>query len=204
MRYTTLRVTERGVALRSLHRRRLGAGDGWRREVFEAFLRNAAPGTYAVWLDAQGLGWRPREGSLLNEGTPVRLLVSPCADRHERFPKPRPPSAYDAVRAPGVATLLTSADGGEMLESCVAAVLGWDGARFLHPPDDRPRVWSIAETAVRENLPVRAVPLLVAAELSLVLINAVKGPCQVALPGRPPMPQDALDRLARLFADLTE
>jgi hypothetical protein len=129
---------------------------------------------------------------------PVRRLVSPFAARRGAFPKPGPPNAYDAVRLPGVATLLTSSDGSEIFESCVAAVLGWDGARFVCVPEDRPRVASVAEAAVRAALPWVRAPLRVAERLPLVLLNAVAGPCSVRT-GRPPVPADVMQLLKRLL-----
>lgn len=202
MPYTLLKVTERGVVLRALHQRRLRAEDGPAAQAFSRFAAEARPGVYAVRLEGD-LRAEARPGSRLVDGMPVRLLPSPLAGETGRCPKPAPPCAYDAVRAPGVATLLTSADGGELLEGCSAALLGWDGHSLVCPPDDRPRVWSTAETAVREHLPVRLAPLAVDSAQPLLLVNAVKGPCTVALPGRAPFPEDAIARIAQLFADLT-
>jgi hypothetical protein len=133
---------------------------------------------------------------------PVRFAVSPFAAQRGAFPKPGPPSAYDDVRIPGVATLLTSSDGSEIFESCVAAVLGWDGTRFVGVPEDRPRVASVAEAAVRATLPFVRSPLCTGDRLPLVLINAVAGPCTVST-GRPPMPADALALLTQVMQRFT-
>jgi len=204
MRFTTLRVTPAGIVLRELHRRRLDAAAGPRRAAFQRFAAAAEPGVYALWLAGDGAArWTRRERSLLADGMAVRYRVSPVAGERGRLPKPPSPGPYDAVRAAGFATLLTDPAGSEVYEGDTAAVLGWDGARWLHPPDDRPRVWSTAEVAVREHLPARAAPLPVAGDGPLVLVNAVKGPCTLDLPHRPPVPPDALAQIERLFAELT-
>jgi hypothetical protein len=143
-----------------------------------------------------------RAGSTLVDGMPVRLAVSPFAARRGAFPKPGSPSAYDTVRLPGVATLLTSADGSEIHESCVAAVLGWDGTRFVCVPEDRPRVASVAEAAMRATLPFVRAPLRTDDHLPLILLNAVAGPCTVDA-GRAPAPADAVMLLGQVLQRLT-
>lgn len=218
MRCTTLRVTAGGIPLRDLHLERLGifsrpdrtatgAASGecttGARDAFDRFSDSAAPGVYGVVLAGNTLRVVRREGSGLGDGMPLRLLPTPCAPMVGRFPKPPSPGPYDQVRSKGIATLLTTLDGREFLESCRAAVLGWDGERFVHPPDDRPRVWSTAEQAVRLHLPVRAAPILAGDGLPLLLVNAVAGPCRVAQPGRPPVPEEAIARIRALFASLT-
>ncbi len=196
MAYTLLRVTGAGVALLAGHRRRLAAEPGADLAAFDDFARTAAPGVYAVTLHRGGLHAEARPGSRLFDGVPVRFAPSPAAGSPGPFAKPAPPCLYDAVRVPGVATILTTADGYEILEACVAAVLGFDGRAFVAVPGDRPRVLSVAEDAVRATLPVREAPLLVADALPLVLVNAVKGPCRAAFPGRPPFPDAAFAALA--------
>ena len=133
---------------------------------------------------------------------PVRLAVSPFAAQQGAFRKPGPPSAYDGVRLPGVATLLTSADGSEIHESCVAAVLGWDGTHFVGVPEDLPRVASVAEAAVRATLPFVRSPLRTDDRRPLVLLNAVAGPCTVGT-GRPPVPADAVALLTQVMQRFT-
>ncbi len=198
MRYTTLRVTRVGIVLHDFHARRLAPEGPGALTAFARFAREAAPGVYALRVSGAALTAEPRAGSALAEGMPVRLAVSPCATGRGPFPKPAPPGPYDAVRQAGVATLLTSADGAEIYESCVAAVLGWDGARFVCVPDGRPRVASVAEAAVRAGLPWVAAPLRVEDAMPLVLLNAVAGPCTVAT-GRPSLPAAALDALRQVM-----
>lgn len=202
MRYTLLRRTGRGVVLREIHERRLGLA-GTPAADFDRFALEPEPGVFAVWSDGARLWHESRPESALFDGMPVQRVESPFAGRRDRYPKPASPNIYDAIRSPGVATLLTSRDGREILESCRAAVLGWDGERFVFPPDDRPRVWSVAETAIREHLPAREAPLLLSEPLPLLLANALKGPCAIAVPGRSPAPAEALDTIAALFARLT-
>ncbi len=198
MTYTTLRVTGAGVVLHDFHVDRLAPEGAAGRAAFARFAREARPGIYAVTVTGGELRAERRAGSRLADGLPVRFAVSPFAAGRGGFPKPAPPSPYDGMRRPGVATLLTSSDGDEIYESCVAAVLGWDGARFVCAPDDRPRVASVAEAAVRSALPSVPAPLRAGDRLPLVLLNAVAGPCTVRT-GRPPAPGVALALLAGLL-----
>lgn len=195
MRYTLLRVTEEGVVLREQHRRRLAAFEGATRETFDRFCASAAPGVFALRLEDDGrLLVEARSGSRLFDGMPARLAVSPFASGRGAFAKPASPCAYDEVRLAGVSTLLTSADGREILESCSAAVLGWEGQGWICVPADRPRVWSTAEAAIRARVAVREAPLLVRDALPIVLVNAVKGVCRVAL-ARSAVPEEAIAAL---------
>jgi hypothetical protein len=198
LRYTTLRVTGAGVVLHDFHVERLAPEGPAGLAAFARFVRGATPGVYGVALAGDELRAERRAGSSLVEGMPVRLAVSPFTAQRGAFPKPGPPSAYDDVRLAGVATLLTSADGGEIYESCVAAVLGWDGTHFVGVPEDRPRVASVAEAAVRETLPFVRSPLRTADRLPLILLNAVAGPCAVST-GRPPVPADAVMLLTQVM-----
>jgi hypothetical protein len=166
--------------------------------AFARFAREAAPGVYSIVLADAELRAERRSGSQLVEGMPVRLGVSPFASQRGAFPKPGPASAYDGVRLPGVATLLTSSDGSEIFESCVAAVLGWDGTHFVGVPEDRPRVASVAEAAVRATLPFVRSPLRTGDRLPLILLNAVAGPCTVSA-GRPPVPAAAVMLLTQVM-----
>jgi len=203
VRYTLLRVTADGVVLRDLHAQRLAPEGGPALAAFARFAADAAPGVYAVRCSGDDIAAEARAGSRLFDGIPVRVARSPFADRAGPFPKPAPPCAYDAVRADGVATLLTSADGAAILETCSSAVLGWDGERFLCVPGDRPRVWSTAEQAVRAHLPFGEAALPAAGAAPLLLVNAVKGPCTVTAPGRAPFPEAAVRDIERLFVRLT-
>lgn len=191
MKYTTLRVTDAGVVLYDFHVERLAPEGPAGLAAFARFAREATPGIYGVALAGGELRAERRTGSQLVEGMPARLMVSPFAAQRGAFPKPGSPSAYDAVRLPGVATLLTSADGSEILESCVAAVLGWDGTHFVGVPEDLPRVASVAEAAVSATLPFVRLPLRIDDRLPLILLNAVAGPCTVST-GRSPVAADAV------------
>jgi len=203
-RYTLLLTTEEGIVLHDYHRRRLNPdGDAATDGAIARFAREARPGVYAVWAGEGGvLRVEARGGSRLREGMSARLLVSPLAGGGGPVPKPAAPSPFDAVRAEGIATLLTSADGAEIYEACVAAVLGWDGGRLLVVPSDRPRVWSTAEAAVRDHLPVTEAPLAADAALPLLLVNAVAGTCAVDLPGRGAFPAAVRAEIERLFNEL--
>jgi hypothetical protein len=198
LRYTTLRVTEAGVVLHDFHVERLTPEGPAGLAAFARFVRDATPGVYSIAVAGAELRAERRAGSSLIEGMPVRLAVSPFAAQRGAFPKPGSPSAYDDVRLAGVATLLTSDDGSEIYESCVAAVLGWDGARFVGVPDDLPRVASVAEAAVFTALPFTRAPLRTDDRLPLILLNAVAGPCAVDA-GRPPVPADAVMLLTQVL-----
>ena len=204
MRYSLLRVTDDGVVLSALHERRLAPDGGEDRAAFARFAAEAEPGVWAVRVEGGALRCERRGLSRLWDGMPARHAVSPCAGMRGTFPKPAPPCVYDGVRAEGVATLLTWTDEAEILESCSAAVLGWDGERFLCVPEDRPRVWSTAEQAVRAHLSFREERLAVGGDTPLLLVNAVKGPCTIAAPGRRPFPPQAIRDIEELFARLTE
>jgi hypothetical protein len=195
-------VTDAGVVLYDFHVERLRPEGAAALAAFARFARDAMPGVYAVTVAGAELRAEPREGSGLADGMPVRLVVSPFAARRGAFAKPGPPSPYDAVRQRGVATLLTSADGSEIYESCVAAVLGWDGTSFVCVPEDRPRVASVAEAAMRAAAPWVRGPLRTGDDLPLILLNAVAGPCEVAA-GRPPLPRSAVALLRGLIDSST-
>jgi hypothetical protein len=195
-------VIEAGVVLHDFHVERIAPEGPAGLAAFARFACDAVPGFYSVTVSGDELRVERRAGTNLVEGMPVRLAVSPFTAQRGAFPKPGSPSAYDGVRLPGVATLLTSADGDEIYESCVAAVLGWDGTRFVGVPEDRPRVASVAEAAVRATLPFVRAPLRTDDRLPLVLLNAVAGPCTINT-GRPPVPTDVRALLSRLLERFT-
>ena len=201
--YTTLRVDAGGVVLLEEHARRLAPLGGPALERFHAFARTAAPGVYAIATRGDGLDVTARRGSTLFDGMPWRLAPSPVGRAPGPFPKPAPPGPYAAVRAPGVATLLTSPDGTEIWEACVAAVVGWDGERLVLVPDDRPRVDSTAERAIAARLPVARAPILAAGAMPLLLVNAVKGTCTLAPQGRAPFPPAPLRAIEGVLAART-
>jgi hypothetical protein len=186
LRYTALRVLEPGrVWLLEGHARRLGPGS---REALVAFAAGAQPGVYRANWDGTGLVTALRGPSRLIEGMPTRLVVSPFADQHGRFPKPAPPSPYDRVREDGVATLLTDTRGEELYESCAASVLAWNGTSLVLTPESSPAVASVAEAEVARTLPVLRAPIAVKGDWPLVLINAVAGVVGVTVEGREAFP----------------
>jgi hypothetical protein len=203
MGYTLLKATAAGIVLRDYHERRMTRSPAcraaWRRAV--AAL---TPGVWAVWTDGEGR-WHtePRDGSRLYDGIATRQLPSPLVPPAGVTSKPRPPCAYDAVRRIGTATLLTDPGGLEIYEACVAAVVGWNGHRIVAVPAGRPRVWSTAEWAVREHLAVREAPIEAGGDLPLLLLNAVKGCCEISAPGRPPFPAAVRREIEQLFDSLT-
>jgi hypothetical protein len=203
VRYTTLRVTDGGVVLLALHHARLAAEGAEAARTFLAFAAGAAPGVYSLRASGSRLDVEARQGSRLHDGMPTRRRVSPVAGQHGPSPKPCSPCAYDSVREPGVTTLLTSADGTELLEACVAAVVGWDGVRFVLPPADRPRVESVTVKALQAHLPQREAPLAVDSEAPLAVLNAVAGLVRVVVPGRAPFPEAPAAAVQQLLASLT-
>lgn len=191
--YTVLRVVDEGVVLFDFHRARLG-DDAATRAAFDAFTARAEPGIVVVRVTAPGrLELTRRPASRLADGQPSRTLVSPIAGLQGPQPKQPPPSPWDGVREAGVATLLTSADGAEVYESCVACALAWDGEGFVAPPLDRPRVASTFERWLVETARARRAPLRLDSGWPLVLANAVAGPCVPAQAARPP--DEAVSRL---------
>lgn len=206
MPYTTLRMTEKGIVLFALHARRLESAGPGALLALRQFAATRRPGTYAVWADDSGtLRVEARSGSRLHDGMPTRWLPSPMAMSSGVRAKTASPNPYDAVRAPGIATLLTSADGTQIYESCSTSVLGWNGERLVCVPADAPRISSTAEMAVRENMPTHSAPLRVDdMSMPLVLINAVKGVCTIDVPGRPMFPSTVVQQLKELFVCLTE
>lgn len=204
MGYTLLKLVRNGVVLSAYHFRRLELELGSpASEAFARFARQAEPGLWAVEVGQARLRAEPRARSRLVDGMPTRFAVSPVAGRRGTLPKPGPGGAYDAVRAPQVATLLTGADGKEIFEACSAAVVGWDGRRLVCVPAESPRVWSCAEQAIREHLEHRERPLRADSDEPLLLVNAVKGTCEVAAPGRAAFPAAARASVDALLAALT-
>lgn len=196
MSYTALRVTEAGVVLFDAHRRRLGP---WWASAFDDFAARAEPGIYALKGVEGGLQVTRRDRSRLWDGIEVRFLVSPIAARVGAQAKTPSPSAWDGVRLDGVATLLTSADGAEVYESCNAAVLAWDGAGLVATPEASPRVASITAPYLLERHRHRRAPLRRDAGWPLVLVNAVAGACVPATEGAP-FPAEVLEALRASLA----
>jgi hypothetical protein len=205
MAYTLLRTTEAGVVLWDYHAVRLKAtGEHVVRRNFVRFATDCSPGVWALWSDGAGaIRAERRSGSRLQDDIPVRVAPSPVIDRRGAFDKPSSPGPYDCVRLNGTATLLTSADGAEIYEACSAAVVAWDGKAIVCVPRERPRVWSTAENAIRDNLPVREAPIATVSE-ALLLVNAVKGSCTLADPHSRRFPVDVRRAIDALFARLTK
>jgi hypothetical protein len=99
--------------------------------------------------------------------------------------------------------LLTSPDGAEIYEACSAAVVGWDGSRIICSPEDRPRVWSTAEMAIREHLPVQEAPIRLRA-MPLLLVNAVKGTCGLDPKVGGDFPAQARQTIEEVLCSLTK
>lgn len=193
--YSVFRVDdERRVPLLERHARRLGVGAG----VLSAFAREAGPGVYRATFDSAALKTERRPASRLVEGMPTRVVVSPYAERVGRFAKPAPPNRYDEVRVAGVATLLSSADGRALYESCSASLLAWDGGLVLVSAE-APGVASLAEDAVADALPHRRGVLSTAGVAPLLLINAVAGTCAISVPGRGVFPADVRARVQQVL-----
>lgn len=204
MRYTTLRRTAEGVVLRRYHVRRLQLESKEERRAFDEAIAAATPGIYGVWVVDGAVRLARRERSLLFDGILTRTATSPVANHPGPIPKPAPPGPYDSVRSAGAETLLLSSDLREILEGSCSAVLGWDGERYRFVPDDRPRVWSVAESAIRDHLPAAPLPIEVKGQEPLLLVNAVAGPCRARVSGRGPFPDGAIEPIRGLFRDLTE
>lgn len=203
MGYTLLKATGAGIVLHDYHARRFEAtaeeACSWRRVA-----AGIAPGVWSVWSSGAGdLRLEPHGGTRLREGMPVQFAPSPVAALRDVFAKPRPPCVYDAVRRPALACLLTSTDGTEIFEACSAAVVSWDGAHLICVPDDRPRVWSTAEAAIREHLAPRQALIRTDDPWPILLVNAVKGCCAVAAEGRPAFPAAIRQDIEALFEALT-
>jgi len=202
MTYTALKVTDAGVLLYDEHLQRLAPHGGRAAEAFAAFARDAKPGAYRVTLDEEErLRAEVRGESRLRDGMPVRYFRSPFADGASAFAKPPNPNRYDDVRLDGVATLLLSASGQEVLESCSAAVMGWEGVQLLCVPDERPRVWSTTEAYLRRRFGFVLQPLSLTADVPLVLVNAVKGVCLIQPEGRRPLPVEIAEQLRTAFEE---
>ncbi|MEW5743399.1 MAG: hypothetical protein AB1938_31100 [Myxococcota bacterium] len=196
MGYTALKVSEAGVVLFDAHRRRLGVA--WER-AFDEFAARAEPGIYGLkGVDGQ-LEVTRRDRSRLWSGIPVRYLPSPVVGRLGPQEKTPSPSAWDGVRQEGVATLLTSADGEELYESCAAAVLAWDGRELVATPEASPRVASITEPFLLARHAHRRAAIRRRDGWAVVLVNAVAGACVPKMDGAE-FPAGLLEELNQLIA----
>jgi len=199
MTYTVLRVAEDfTIPLLHRHAERLGEGSFAALKRFVSVV--VAPGIYRVTWDGGQLSTLLRPASRLREGMPTRLTVSPMANLRGRFPKPAPPSPYDAVRLDGVSTLLTNPAGDELFEACSATLVAWNGDSLVLVPDDAPAVASLAEAAIAANEPVRRRPIATAGTWPVLVVNAVVGTCAIDVTGRGRFPADVRARLTTLLA----
>ena len=198
--WTVLRVTPAGAVLRDLHRQRFVENGPAVLDAFDRFVADAAPGVYALDARTGLLEVHPRRESMLRDGLPVRRHVSPLTIPDGRIGKPGPPSNYSGIRAPGALTLLTSRDGGELWECCIAAIATWDGERLVLPPPDRPRVDSVAEAALLAAGLARYGLVPATHPVPLVALNAVQGACRVTVAGAPAVPDAIIEAVRHLFA----
>lgn len=196
-RVTVLRLDEsRSIPLRKRHHARLGP-DG--AAALEGFLEHVeTPGLFRVTWNGR-LSMTRLSASRLTEGIAVRFERSPFSTLDGAFPKPASPSAYDSLRLPALATLLTDSTGSEMYESCSAAIVAWNGKQLVLPPQDRPRVDSLAEQAVAASEPCLRAPIEAASSWPVLLINAAAS-CEPQWNGRDPFPRDVRARLAALLS----
>lgn len=198
--FTALKVTPQGVVLFDAHRRRLCGVDEALGRRFDDWARDATPGVYAIIARAGLLEVELKARSRLFEGIGVRYVPSPFRNSGGAFPKPPPPSPYQAVRVDGVATLLTDEAGAQLYESCTASVFAWDGATLVAVPEESPRVASVTEACLVAALPHRRAPIAVESDWPLVLANAAAGVCQPALPGRARFPEHVRRAMAEAIA----
>jgi hypothetical protein len=201
--YTSIWVNARGVVLFEQHCARLARAGIECERAFRKFAASAAPGAYSIRADRVGIEVRERPPSALFDGISTRLMISPYIDCIGSYPKPPPPSRYDSVRVRGTATLLTSADGTEIYESCTASVIAWTGERLISPPLDRPAVESTAIAALRAAGMLSASPIKTEATHPLALVNAVAGIRLPAISTRGPFPADIRAQIESQFASTT-
>ncbi|MDQ3262155.1 MAG: hypothetical protein M3Y59_00630 [Myxococcota bacterium] len=197
--YTTLRVTTFGVVLCGFHWTRFERAGPLAADAFARFSTSATPGNYTLRWDGLTLQTDRFDRSRLEEGMPVRTAPSPLRPGDRLIDKPPPEGTYAAVRSPGFATLLTSPDGAELYEESVSALFGWDGRTLISPPKDRPRVLSTSELAIRGGLEVTEAPIRADSDQPLLLVNAVKGTCAPATPGRAPFPSAVREEINALL-----
>ncbi len=162
----------------------------------EALERTEEPGALRERMELEPVGSQSHGSELATHMTEL----APHA--LGGFPKTAPPDRYDTVRAPGVATLLSSADGSELFEACSAAVIAWEDGQILCVPRRCPRVDSTSERALREQLSVREASISSRAH-SLLLVNAVKGTCALAAPWSDGFPLSARSVVDTLLQELT-
>ncbi len=204
MRGTSFIVNEAGVVLYDYHLWRLKSETPEVRQAFQQFCSQALPGVYRATINENQIEIVTRSSSQLFDGMPVRYRVSPFWGKSSGwFPKPSSPCAYDEMRVSGMATLLTCSQGKEIWESCSASLVGWDGDCYILAPEKLPRVASVSEQAIKDNLLWKEATMGVEETIPLALINAVKGVCVPHIAGRESFPAKAKAKIEDLFVRLT-
>ena len=199
MSFTTLRVIDKGVLLYKQHEERFRNDGEQALQAYRKFAASAAPGIYNLWYHNQALIIKKREKSRLFDNMPVRYCVSPIANLNRRIEKPAMPEVYGSVIKPGVATLLTSADGTEIFESCSAAVITWSGKNIIMAANNKPAVKSTMEELIKGHGYIIYEPILVNSDYPILLLNAIKCTCTVSIPGRYPFPQGQIEKIQHLY-----
>lgn len=192
--YTVLRKTADGVPLRSLHRARFSASPEAER-AFEEAVEALPEGLHALQYAENTVQVRTLAGSRLAAVEHVQFAPTPLPGTGA-IAKPAPPCLYDAFRSGPVLTVFVHG-AGELCEADCAAVVGWDGLSLVVPPDEAPRVASVAETAILEAFygRVRRGALLRDGAEALAFVNAA-GACTLPIAGRAPFPSALLAEIA--------
>jgi para-aminobenzoate synthetase/4-amino-4-deoxychorismate lyase len=196
--YTVLRKTADGVPLRSLHRARFAASEG-AAHAFDEAVDALPEGLHALQYAENTVKVRTLAGSRLATVERVRFAPTPLPSTTGTtgaIAKPAPPCVYDDFRSGPVLTLFFEGDG-TLCEADCAAIVGWDGERLVVPPDETPRVASVAEAAVLEAFSgrVRRGSLLRDGAEALAFVNAA-GACTLPIDGRAPFPPALLAEIA--------
>lgn len=199
MSFTTLKINDNGVLLYSLHEERFRKAGNEAVQAYRKFATNAVPGVYNLYWDGKHLLVKTREGSSLFDGMPVRYRVSPIANMKNRIDKPMPPSIYTGLVELNISTLLTSADGKEIFESCRASVVAWNGKNIIRVPDDRPAVMSTMEQLLSKVTNVMEEPIVADSDYPIALVNAVKCICTVSMEGRNEFPAEQVRRIQEIY-----
>jgi hypothetical protein len=199
MSFTTLKVDDNGVLLYVLHEERFRMAGDAAVAAYRQFAAGAASGNYNLYWDNKNLLIKARGESRLVDGMPVRYRVSPIANLKNRIDKPAPPSIYSDLVESGLSTMLTSADGNEMFESCSAAVIAWNGKNIIRVPDDRPAVRSTMEGLLKIIPGVIEEPILKDSTYPIALVNALKCVCTLAVEGRDAFPVEQLDKIREFY-----
>ncbi len=199
MSFTTLRINDDGVLLYALHEERFRNSGEDAILSYRKFALEAKAGVYNLTWDGENLLVKERGESNLFDGMPARYRVSPIAHLKNRIDKPAPPSIYSNLVEPTISTLLTSADGKEIYESCRASIISWNGKNIIRVPDNRPAVKSTMERLLKDMPDVIEEPILVDSAYPITLINAVKCTCTISVEGRNPFPIEQLEKIKEAF-----